>query len=434
MINLSFILILIAVIVGLQFVVEGLRGRRIGDMRVCNQCGYILVEGEAAARCSECGMNLEGQPVVLGQRHRRRRWVVVGAVLVSAGMFTVIRPLIGRHISGYLPLRVLSWMSAQGDLGVMAEITGRIRSGALDADDHRRLAERALRIQVDDSAQKHARYDWIELLETMDVSALLTKEEREQYYDQCVRNLVVGAPQTMMSTQLLSFDITFDGATAAGGLHLRVARPLILIDGDVVDEEAIDINPGSHVGVSRENASITVDNPLTTGKRHVEFSGQLNLCRGKVVIRSWKLEHVVDIVVEDHAWSRLAEESEEIDKALGEALRPNVSEPDATTNRGRRRHDRNRVFFFVWPELPVTIAFDIFVMTKDGEVHIGAISGRKGDRKVDRTWMRDAESSFAIQEVDVVLRPSLEIARRKGYAEIYPKELRFPKLRLGRRD
>ncbi|MCA9257059.1 MAG: hypothetical protein KDA33_15525 [Phycisphaerales bacterium] len=434
MISLSFILILTAVIVGLQFVAEGVRGRRVGDMRVCNQCGYILVEGEAATRCSECGMNLEGKPVLLGQRRRRRRWVVVGAVLILAGLFTLFRPIFGRHISGYLPIRALSWMSAQGDLGVMAEIRGRLRSGALDAEDHRRLAARALRIQVDDSAPTHVRYEWVELLETMDVSAQLTKEERDQYYDQCARNIEIQAPRTLMLTQLLSFDIAFDGATAGRGHYLRITDPLIQIDGDVVDNDAINIDSRNHVGVAREDASVTVENPLTAGQRHVEFSGRLNLCRGKVVLRSWKLELALDIVVEDHAWSRLAEASERIDTALREALRPNVSEPDAATNRGTDSVGRNKVYFFVWPELPVTIAFDIFVMTNDGEVHIGAISGREGDKKVDRTWMRDAESSFALQEVDVVLRPSLEIARRKGYAEIYPRELRFTKLMLGRRD
>lgn len=430
MLNNLLIIVPFLAVIGFQLVLLGRRGRRSGDMRVCNQCDYILVEGEDATRCAECGMVLEGQPVIRGQKKPRTGLVAAGCLLIAIGVLGMTGSFMGLGFNAHLPVGVLTWMAGDGNTGAMTELTRRILARAISKEDCQSLAAKALAIQADESISRFDRDDWIDMLEVMDIGGLLTRDERSRYYEQCVRNLAIEAPERMMSTQLMEVHVAYDGAMPTRGATAKVVDEQVTIDGEVVDDSDLDSESFTESSVRPCNAYFSLKTPLPPGRHHVRFTAALEITRAKALMTKWILDKEVDILVEDHAWSRLGTEFEVADEALRNAIKPEVHEDAPVQGRRFKMRGRNSVTFFVKRELPVTVAFEIVAITPDGERVIGTLAGEKGDDRFKRTWSRGGPP-FELQEVDVILRPNLDVARSRGYAEIYPKEIRAGKMRLG---
>src|SRR5204863_7342609 len=78
--------ILGACLLGVLLLVKGTWPRRRGSMPVCRRCSYNLT-GLSTPRCPECGSLLTLATVVLGERRRSPRRIVLGTACLSVGAF-----------------------------------------------------------------------------------------------------------------------------------------------------------------------------------------------------------------------------------------------------------------------------------------------------------------------------------------------------------
>ena len=86
-------LLLACLLGGIAAIVIGRRGRRVNDHPICRACGFDVVgiaAGGSAARCPECGADLNGRRATrIGRRERSSALIVVGAVLLSLSLLLI---------------------------------------------------------------------------------------------------------------------------------------------------------------------------------------------------------------------------------------------------------------------------------------------------------------------------------------------------------
>lgn len=185
---LTFLALLLA---GVLLILLGRRGRKINNHPQCTWCGFDLVGVyPAAVTCPECGAGLartHGQkPVRQGVRVRQPILIATGLALVliaaaPLGLFTYAA-ITGTPIAKHLPLRGLELMANLGNQTradeAAAELTDRLLKKSLDAEQSKRAVAIVLNYQAD--ATRPWTRPWADLLERVDLNALLTPEQSRQ--------------------------------------------------------------------------------------------------------------------------------------------------------------------------------------------------------------------------------------------------------------
>ena len=149
-------------VLGLLALVVGWRGRRVDDHPVCRRCGFDLFGRPAeSTACPECGANLARRRAVrIGRRQRRRGLLACGAVLLLVSFVPLgaigVRRARGFEWQAHKPARWLLRELDSSDTAVRdaarAELMRRGAAGALDGTDvPAELWERALAAQADTS-------------------------------------------------------------------------------------------------------------------------------------------------------------------------------------------------------------------------------------------------------------------------------------------
>jgi hypothetical protein len=199
---LTFLALLLA---GVLLILLGRRGRKINNHPQCTWCGFDLVGVyPGAVTCPECGAGLartHGQkPVRQGVRIRQPIIIATGLALVliaaaPLGLFTYAA-ITGTHIAKHLPIRGLELMANLGTQTradeAAAELTDRLLKKSLDAEQSSRAVALVLAYQAD--ANRPWTRPWADLLERVNLNALLTPEQSNQVIINAINPTMAARP------------------------------------------------------------------------------------------------------------------------------------------------------------------------------------------------------------------------------------------------
>jgi hypothetical protein len=180
---------------GALALLAALRGRRIDDHPLCRHCRFDLVGIHGREpRCPECGSDLGGRrPVRWGNRRRRGKLFVTGAVLLAAGLAPMAILASGRAAGvDWNRHKPEWWLGMDAHSGrrpvfdaAMEEFDRRLRDGRLSRQRALELVELALGHQGDPAVV------WCsaagDYLESARLAGLFSPEHVERYARQGVR-------------------------------------------------------------------------------------------------------------------------------------------------------------------------------------------------------------------------------------------------------
>jgi hypothetical protein len=188
-------------LVGVVLLVRGLRVRRRGETLHCRRCDYELtglapVDAGARGRCPECGTELIAANIVHGERYRRRRAAVVGALVLLGGLLplTGIAPRLWNEIDWY-QLRPTGWLIDEVERAISSgttpfrakrELDRRQARGSLSASHRERLINLALTEQAKPKLGLLGR-ELIEFLGACEENGQLSEAQRKRFFEQMVR-------------------------------------------------------------------------------------------------------------------------------------------------------------------------------------------------------------------------------------------------------
>ena len=192
-------------ILGVLLILLGRRGRKINNHPQCTWCGFDLVGVyPGAVTCPECGAGLartHGQkPVRQGVRIRQPIIIATGLALVliaaaPLGLFTYAA-ITGTPIAKHLPLRGLEIMANLGTQTradeAAAELTDRLLKKSLNAEQSKRAVALVLAYQAD--ANRPWTRPWADLLERVNLNALLTPEQSNQVIINAINPTMAARP------------------------------------------------------------------------------------------------------------------------------------------------------------------------------------------------------------------------------------------------
>jgi hypothetical protein len=181
-------LLAILIVAGIGLLGVGLRGRRVGSEPVCARCGYDLTGRAAGSEvCSECGTPLNERSIRIGRRRRRPVVAAMGLLLLLPAITVAVFIGSGKAAEvDWQAYKPLSWLRMEArDKGTpaaraaFAEITRRMKDGALNQDQIDELVEEAMRHQLDRASEWDHR--WGELVELARSQGKVTDERWTQY-------------------------------------------------------------------------------------------------------------------------------------------------------------------------------------------------------------------------------------------------------------
>jgi len=152
--------VVMAALVGAALIVIGWRGRRVDKHPICARCGFDLFGGRRweSKECPECGANVAGLDIRVGNRARRVGALGSGIaillpallVIAAAVVIDVRRVNVARYKPAWMLVRDLKQGAAVESLA-LAELARRLRIGTLADGDVAAVAEHCLANQADPS-------------------------------------------------------------------------------------------------------------------------------------------------------------------------------------------------------------------------------------------------------------------------------------------
>lgn len=184
--NLTLLLCLSGLLVGLVLVTLALIGRRVGDAPHCRRCGYNLT-GLDDPRCPECGVERSPRNVRRGLRRRRKGLLACGLILTTPALAALALLIVARYrainVYDYYPASWLITLADRDEQEAMKVLLRRLTANGLSEGARRRLAAVSLSHNTVTDATRH-RFYWSAFLAEMELKGWLTKEDRERFFEQ----------------------------------------------------------------------------------------------------------------------------------------------------------------------------------------------------------------------------------------------------------
>ena len=194
-----------AAMLGSALMVLGLRGRRVDDHPICRKCRFDLVGlYPGVGVCPECGTRVRAvaddassrrvrKAIRVGNRRRRRAPIVAGAVTLLVSTTLLVAQLTRVDWDSLKPFPVLTAelrlaVNAKNTVRadeLLSEILNRVQTKRLDAARLMPLVRTALDLQADQNAPWTQA--WGDLIDAYDAAVGLGPDQRTAYFSNCVQ-------------------------------------------------------------------------------------------------------------------------------------------------------------------------------------------------------------------------------------------------------
>jgi hypothetical protein len=443
------------VVFGASLMWWGFRGKRLNDHPVCRQCRFDLSGApEGTITCPECGAGLKRPGSTrIGQRRRRPLAVGLGAILVGLPLFAIgtaaFAMLTGSDLNKHKPLGLMLWEAKRLDSTrlqpLATELVNRYTAKQLDDDQVASVVETVLEIQGDPK-----RVWCLELgsfLEQARNDGKATKEHERQFRKQAtvldwrVRPRVrAGDPipvvislkeariggssqiRSMMKLASAKVDgsattaIDAMGASLVGSLQLfgprsgRGAMRLPSGDGQLLLRCPDNLEPGRH----SLSVKVWVQSKGALDRTAFQQPGERD-----PDTQAHECELSFEVIGNEEPAFELIPPSDKLCEQMELAISASMVSLSAFSTNGQV----NASIMFSVDSPPVPGAFDVFLKHGDQIWDAGFLTtGTSADRRLMRISVGTEKQRFVsaqvrglgldVSEIDVVLRPSVEVAAR----------------------
>ncbi len=423
------LILLTLLLVGLLFLVAGLRGRRVNNHPVCRQCRFDLLGiYPETVTCPECGAGLKRDgSVQIGMRRRSPSAALLGLFLIGVTSipYGVIgyAALTGTYLNRFKPVGLLLWEAGHATPrhldAIATELMNRALANTLSPQQYQRVIEHTLAAQAD--LTRPWSEAWGDLIERAKLDGVLSKAQEAKFRENTLPLELVtretaraGATIPVLirvkeyrgaSGTASSADISLDAITIGGKpaevIRSRSSGAGIFGGLDGKDPSAIGSLSGAGslsrlgVGMVGSECGITVRLPddLQPGEHPIRASllrspSTGSQVRGFLVVQGFGLSQPptggaptpmtlgtsVQVVPADGGPTAIAP-TEDTTRQIREALAPeNVVYGREPLDRFINQTGRPTASIdFGSESLPVPIAFDVWIKDGDAEHKVGSI-------------------------------------------------------------
>lgn len=407
--------------VGLVLLGVGMNGRRVGDEPRCTACSYELT-GLTSNRCPECGGWIGRSTVAYGMQRRRR-----GALVTSLALLVISGSGIGVFALGearqvdwtrYYPLFWLMHNVRQDDAASIEELKRRAQLEKLSPSAVRRLIDTAMaeRSKVDRESPPPI---WADVLTLLDKRGLLDPAEQKAFYADlahvgfAVRELVrVGDPV------VISF-YHFDRGTPSDVFTLRIdvkdfqfgGEPLLLpltMEGDQsLFGHATDLWPEEVQLPTFKSGRLDVSGTVY----EAIFAPSADPGRDKPLFESEKrYEYAVSVSSRDEPDPIEMIPSHSLEAELMQSIVADEAKLYCEEFLFVRRCAL-LMWFYLYEPVSIDLAFDVMIMSDEGETYIGQIAWAAGESGWAAMWRHSLREPKGAT-VRPILRGSRDAAAR----------------------
>lgn len=411
---------------GWWLVRRGMRGRRAGQHPVCAACEFNLTGlPEDQARCPECGADLAARRAVAqGHRQRRPTMVFAGYALLALAVLGGALVARGAREVDWQRVKPVAWLAREarsGDAAAWAELSRRVRAGAIRGERVQPIIADALALQKDLTRT------WLpavgDFVEDARAAEMVTDKDWQTYARQ--------APQLSLRWRAkvrrgddLPGEVTFGKARAGnkGTLSIRTEKPI-----DTSDPLAIRPRQDRSGGYSQQSLSGmggggSTGVHLQLDRKNTEVA---RLGRRTTTIRwtaevrdDWDsgtpvIEWTQDLSAD---WELVERDARTIEMVPDDSpeLRTQIEQALTITELAvSPRHFDGPGHYLTLKlkigALPVPVSFQVFLRAGEEEHKLASIS-TAGATSYHTGGHIPASATFDAQRVDVVFRPSPEAA------------------------
>ena len=278
---------------GLWVMLRGLCPRRTGTTPHCRKCGYNLTgldSDSADARCPECGSETSApRAVLLGERGRRWRRVLIGALLllIGTGSLGVLAVGAARGVDWYkfkptaLVLRDIHSADAMLAGRALAEMRRRFIAGEVAPEYTSELADVCLQVHGRPAQTAGVKQAAMQLLDDMYTANLMTEEQTGQFFSQ------------MLEVEALVRPLVVQGDPCHIGVRVAMCGPMgrygeyaaiegIRVDGAESDTDSHRRHSTSYSGAAGDSETVLsryLDGALAPGKHEVTLDVRVQIGR-----------------------------------------------------------------------------------------------------------------------------------------------------------
>lgn len=440
---------------GVILLVLGVRGRRINDHPVCGKCRFDLFGNPKATGCPECGADLTANKATrIGVREKRRGMIVAAVLLLLIGVG-------GGGALGYFtnqdtdwqPYKPVWWLTFEANLSpgktsdaALNELLKRVNSGDLNDAQMETLIADALANQVDLSRTWQP--TWGDFVEKHQADGKLDEELWKQY----ALNALDSRVKLMVRPKIRIGDPVPYRWTNTGARVGTKCTLIVRSHGAMMQVESIQIKSSIGGGSRLSNSSSGSSSSSSTLKPEEV---------AKLKPGAQKITHTVNYKVYPN-WeaSRDDENAVLAEKTItleAETEFANLNEPtarlihdpqyeqavrDTVKLRGvkfqkpsdnsyyAKKNQREVEVRVAFSPRPLDAAFEVIILHNDKEYKLSSISSPASGQTNWHTHGGVPEHLVG-QTVDLILRPSLDVAvRTVDCFDIWGEEIIFPDVLL----
>ncbi len=393
------------ILLGLYCVVRGMAGRRCGSDRRCKKCDYNLT-GLLSERCPECGMDVSGDAVVIGDRRRDLGPLIFGVVLLlMAGAFlgTVTARAV-RTVDWYriVPFFKVFNDARSGSLSGYRELERRFYLNELSTGQFGDLADACLQRQSQTPAPPRVGR-WLDMLDELDCGGHLTPEQQQRYYDQLVAFSLKVRPQVLQSDPIPFQIRTLQRGPARQSVNYHTHSSVISI-GDVVS--SVVLSGGSvNAGQSALTSHVSFDG-LHPGLHPVTLTFQCDLTRYGVMLSSREvtLNGETTILADNGTAAMCTNTNPAVKGFLEKNINAEVRVSPSSTHADLEMFS---LYMSCPAPLPADLAFEVVVVVDGEEILAKSLTGSRGYRG---GWnFASFVPTIEAEQVFVILRSAPEL-------------------------
>ncbi len=451
----QIVLGILVLVVSIGLGVWSIRGRRTGPEPRCPACDYVLF-GVYTARCPECGGGLDWDKIETDRDHVRWLPLSIACLFFLTSILTITVPIGEVDWLDIAPFRVQVYLAEHGNKDALELIRNELRKGELTLGQCSHLGDVCLEQQKLTQRQSTpTQREWLNLLQGLHFKGRLSDQQKNVYFNQSITNVRLDVRPRMPAEGPFPIQLSLDQFTghwswtgegmSSSSLRVELSNERVRLRDDL-NERFRDYFTASAWD------SRSVARPLLGdyGEHRFYLCRTLDVPAGKYsLIYTATLELLAE-PFEKVVWSKDVEFTQTVRVDYSDAVViANVTpSPQDAAMLQRLISVQGGNWLTMKPEslgmisgchadrildvslekmTPISFAFDVEIVTRNGSYPVGWIAAQAGDSRI-RSCFREAANTFIdvsgkpLTHANAMIRlsPSVDAARQTiSLAEIW---------------